>query len=365
LPLVLPAVIGASIISFLEALSLVGTPTLIAIPARISVVTTELQQFFSYPIRVDAAAAYCMPLLVITVALLALRKTVLGRKGYVTVTGRGGQRRVIRLGVWKWPMLLYAFLVVSAMLLLPCVVLVHAAFAKAWFRGWTLDNLTVENFRYLIFDHSSAMQSVLNTGVYSAAAATLAVLVAVAAGYVTVRRLSRLAPVITFMCIIPFVIPGIVLAIALYASFAPPPIALYGTMTILVLAYLIRFLPIAYVSASAAIGGVHPEMEEAVRSLGGSRLTAIRKVVRPLINKSILASWLLVFIGATRELSAAMFLYIPQTRPMSITLLDLSMENQLELLAALGFMMLVATLVVVVIGTRLLGRDFMTLGGRQ
>jgi iron(III) transport system permease protein len=191
------------------------------------------------------------------------------------------------------------------------------------------------------------------------------VLLAVAAAYVTVRKMPKLAAFLTFMCIIPFVIPGIVLAIALYASFAPPPIALYGTMTILILAYLIRFLPIAFVSAQAAINGVHTEMEEAVRSLGGTRLTAIRRVVAPLINKSLLASWLLVFIGATRELSAAMFLYIPQTRPMSITLLDLSMENQLELLAALGFMMLAATFVVVLIGTRLLGRDFMTVGGRQ
>ena len=359
LPLVLPAIIGASIISFLEALSLVGTPTLIAIPARISVVTTELQQFFNYPIKVAAAAAYCMPLLVITILLLGVRKLILGRKGFVTLTGKGAERRVIPLGVWKWPMVLYAFIAVCLMLMLPSVVLVHAAFAKAWFRGWAWDNFTLENFRYLLFDHSSAMQSVVNTGVYSGTAATLAVLLAVAAAYVTTRKLSRLALFITF------VIPGIILAIAIYASFAPPPVALYGTMTILVLAYLIRFLPIAFVSTSAAIGGVHPEMEEAVRSLGGSQLLAIRKIVRPLINKSIVAAWLLVFIGATRELSSAMFLYVPQTRPMSITLLDLSMENQLELLAALGFMMLVATFVVVFIGTRLLGRDFMVIGGRQ
>jgi iron(III) transport system permease protein len=365
LPLVLPAVIGASIISFLEALSLVGTPTLIAIPARISVVTTELQQFFSYPIRVAAAAAYCMPLLVITVLLLGLRKLVLGRKGYITVTGKSGERRAIRLGVWKWPMVLYAVGVMSLMLVLPAIVLVHAAFAKAWFKAPAWDNYTFENFRYLIFDHSSAMRSVLNTGVYSAMAATLAVLLAGACAYVTVRDLSRLKSVITFLCVVPFVIPGIILAIAIYASFAPPPIALYGTMTILVLAYLIRFLPIAFMSSSSAIGGVHAEMEEAVRILGGTRLVGIWKVVRPLIKKSILAAWLLVFIGATRELSAAMFLYVPATRPMSITLLDLSMENQLELLAALGFMMLAATFVVVLAGWRIIGRDFMSLGGRQ
>lgn len=364
LPLVLPALIGASIISFLEAISLVGTPMLIAVPARIGVITTELQHFFSYPIRIGAAAAYCAPLLVITILLLGVRKLLLGRRGFVTLTGKGGERRLIGLGVWKWPLVVYSGAVIALMLVLPCLSLVHAAFAKAWFRGLGLENLTLDNFRYLLFEHASAMRSVVNTGIYSATAATFAVLLAVAAAYVTTRRLSLFGTFITFLCVIPFVIPGIILAVGIYASFAPPPLALYGTMSILVLAYLIRFLPIAFVSTSAAIGGVHPEMEEAVRILGGSRLTAVWQVVRPLINKSIVAAWLLVFIGATRELSAAMFLYVPQTKPMSITLLDLSMENHLELLSALGFIMLAATFAVVLVGMRFLGRDFMVVGGR-
>lgn len=157
----------------------------------------------------------------------------------------------------------------------------------------------------------------------------------------------------------PFVVPGIVLAIAFYSAYAPPPLALYGTSLIIILAFTTRFLPIGYANAEAAIRGINPEMEEAVRILGGSRLTAIRRVLAPLMQRSLIGAWLLVFIPATRELSTAMFLYGPTTRTMSVMLLDLSEEGNLESLAALGFILLFVTVAIVGIGYRFLGRDFM------
>jgi ABC-type spermidine/putrescine transport system permease subunit II len=112
-------------------------------------------------------------------------------------------------------------------------------------------------------------------------------------------------------------------------------------------------------SVSAAVRTVHPEMEEAVRILGGGRMRAIRSVVAPLMKKSLFGAWLIVFIIATRELSAAVFLVGPNTRTMSVMLYDLSEEGNFEVLSALGGILLVITLALVAIGIRLLGRDFM------
>src|SRR3546814_6601718 len=114
----------------------------------------------------------------------------------------------------------------------------------------------------------------------------------------------------------PFVIPGIVMAIGFYAAYASPPVALYGTAALMIFAFTARFLPIAYANCAAAVRTVHPEMEEAVRILGGGRLRAIRSVVAPLMKKSLFGTWLIVFIIATRELSAAIFLVGPNTRTM-------------------------------------------------
>jgi iron(III) transport system permease protein len=100
-------------------------------------------------------------------------------------------------------------------------------------------------------------------------------------------------------------------------------------------------------------------MEEAVRILGGSRLLAIRKVLIPLLKKSLAGAWILVFIPATRELSSAIFLVGPNTRVISVMLFDLSEEGNFEVLSALGVILLVATVAIAAIGSKVIGRDFM------
>lgn len=359
LPLVLPAILGGAIITFLEAIALFGSPALIAIPARFNVVTTQLLQFFSPPVRAEVAAAYAVPLLLITLCLFGLQRRILRRRGFVSMTGKGGERRIIELGPWRWVMLGYSGFVLSLSVLLPYAALSQAALAKAWGRGWHLDNLTLDNFAYLLFRHETAGQSVLNSFYYAAAAACIGIVLTLSIAYIVSRRLLPGANVLGFLCMAPIVVPGIVLAVGFYAAYAPPPFALYGTATLLILAFTTRFLPVGYANASAAIRGINPEMEEAVRILGGGRMVAIHRVLAPLMRRGMIGAWLLVFIPASRELSTALFLYGPTTRTMSVMLLDLSEEGNFERLAALGFMLLIATMVIVAIGFRFVGRDFM------
>jgi len=363
LPMVLPAILGGVIVSFLEAIALFGSPALIALPARFNVVTTQLWQFFSSPVRVEVAAAYAMPLLAVTVALFWLQLLLTRRKGYVALTGKGGERRLIRLGRLRFVMLGYCLLIVALAVFLPYLALSQAAFTRAWGQGLSFANLSLANFQYILFEHHTAQQSVINSFIYATWTACLAVGLAVAIAYIVNRQLLPFARVLGFLCMAPFVIPGIVLAIGFYAAYAPPPLALYGTAAILVLAFTTRFLPIAYANASAAMRSFNPEMEEAVRILGGSRLTALRRVIAPLLKRSLIGAWLLVFIPATRELSAAIFLYGPNTRTMSVMLFDLSEEGNFEHLAALGLLLLVATVAIVALGYRAIGRDFMLRGG--
>jgi iron(III) transport system permease protein len=359
LPLVVPAILGGLIISFLEAIALFGTPALIALPARFHVVSTQLWQFFEHPVRVEEAAAYAMPLLAVTVFLFWLQASVIGRRGYVTVSGKGGERRMIRLGAWRWAMLGYALFVCALSVLLPMLVLLQAAFAKAWGRGFTFDNLTLRNFTYVLFEQTQAQKAIINTFVYSGATAFAAIALALAIAYVVSRKLVPWSNVLALLCMAPFVIPGIVLAIGFYAAYAPPPLALYGTALILILGFTTRFLPIAYTASAAGMRSINPEMEEAVRILGGGRLTAIRRVLAPLLKKSLAGAWLLVFIPATRELSSAIFLVGPNTRVISVMLFDLSEEGNFEVLSALGAILLVISVTIAAVGFRVIGRDFM------
>ena len=111
LPLAWPSIVGSAILVFLEAVALFGPPAIIGIPARINVAATQLWQFFEFPVRVEVAAAFSMPLLLITLALITLQRRMQGRRGYVSQTGKGGARRPIELGPWRWVLFAYCALV--------------------------------------------------------------------------------------------------------------------------------------------------------------------------------------------------------------------------------------------------------------
>ena len=359
LPLTLPAILGAFIVAFLEAIAIFGAPALIALPARFQVMTTMLWQFFEFPPKVEVAAAYAMPLLGVTVLLFWLQQRIIARKGYVALTGKGGERRMVRLGRWRWVVLGYCLFVTSLSFFLPMVVVLQAAFAKAWGRGFSLDNLTLHNLRFVVIDQPITRAATVHTFVYGGAAAVLALALALAIAYIVRRRLVPHARLLSYVAMAPFVIPGIVLAIGFYASYTAPPLVLYGTAWILILAFATRFLPIAYANSDAALRSINPEMEDAVRILGGGRLLALRKVVGPLLKRGLAGAFILVFIPATRELSSAIFLYTAGTQVLAVLLFDKSDEGNFEYLSAIGLILVLGTVALVLAGFRLVGRDFM------
>ena len=359
LPLALPAILGAFIVVFLEAIALFGAPALIALPGRFQVTTTMLWQMFEFPPKVQVAAAYAMPLLLITVFLFWLQSRIISRKGYVARTGKGGERRLAPLGPWRWVMLGYCLAVTSLSFFLPMLVVLQAAFAKAWGRGFSIDNLTLKHIRFVLFDQPATRTATINTFVYAGAASIIALGLALGIAYVVARRLVPMGRALAYIAMAPFVIPGIVLAIGFYAAYTSRPLVLYGTAWILILAFATRFLPIAYTNSDAALRSINPEMEDAARILGSSRLLALRRIVGPLLKRGLAGAFILVFIPATRELSSAIFLYTTGTQVLSVLLFDKSDEGNFEVLSSMGLILVIVTVAVVALGFRLVGRDFM------
>jgi len=358
-PLALPALVAAFIMAFLESVALFGSPLLIAVPARIQVVTTQLYEFFQFPSKVELAAAYSLPLLLVTAGLLWVQRRLLARKGFATFSGKGGARCLVRLGPWRFVLLGYCLMVFTLSLFLPYSTLVSASLSKAWAQGLTLDNLTFEHFRWIVVTHETTRGAIVNSLIFSIAAACGAVALSFLVAYMVNRRLVRGSQLLGYLAMAPYVIPGIVLAIGFLAAYTRPPLLLYGTAWIMILAFTSRFLPIAYANGDAALKSVHPELEEASRIAGAGPFVTLREVTVPLIKRGILAGWLLVLIAALRELSAAIFLFSARTKVMSIVLVDLSEEGDFERLAALGIVMLVVTMGLVLVGYRIVGRQFL------
>ena len=363
LPLVLPALVSGFILAVLQALALFGSPAILALPAGFHTITTQIWSFFHYPPKIEQAAAFSLPLLLATALLLLVQKRVLGRRGYVAVGGKGGQRRTIALGAWRWPALAAGLAVMACSIVLPYGILAKAALSRAWAQPLTWSNLTLANFTFTFVDYGATQAAIVNTLELGVATATVgAVLVALLA-YVATRRLVVGHQVVAFLALAPIVIPGVVLAVALFIAYTRPPFVLYGTLAILFIAYLTKELPTGYAQSDATFRGIPAELEDAGRILGAGRLRILRDVTAPLARSGIIAAWCFIFIGVIRELSASIILFTPATRVMSVVIFDLKEEGQFGAIAVLGLTMLALTFATVALMQRVLGRDM--LGARE
>ena len=358
LPMVLPAILSGFILAVLQALALFGSPAILALPAGFHTITTQVWALFQYPPKIEMAAACSVPLLLSTALLLLVQKKLLGRRGYASVGGKGGQRRVIPLGGWRYPALAGCLAVLACAVFLPYSVLARAAFSRAWAEPLSWENFTLANwsFTFLYSATQSAIVNTLELGVLTACVgAALAALLA----YITTRKLVVGHQVLAFLTLAPVVIPGIVLAVALFIAYTRPPFLLYGTLWILFIAYLTKEMPVGYSQSDATFRGIHPELEEAGRILGAGRLRVLGEITAPLAKSGIIATWCFIFIGVIRELSASIILFTPSTKVMSVVIFDLKEEGQFGAIAVLGLFMLLMTFVVVALMQSLLGRDVM------
>jgi iron(III) transport system permease protein len=355
LPLVRPAILAGALMSFLEALAEFGTPAFLLIPARQQVMTTQLYLFFQYPTRPNLAAAYAVPLLAVTAGLFLLQQRLLRRGRFTTVSGKGGVREPFRLGPWRWPVFLLCAAPPALSLVLPYAALVATSLSRTWGRGPVPGNLTLQWYRWALVDNLAARQAIQHSVTYAAAAATIATVLAVVTAYTSSRRLLPGAWVLGYVAMAPFVVPGIVLAIGFFAAYARPPIVLYGTGWMLVVAFATRFLPVAYAGSEAALRGIDVDLEHAARTLGCGQLRTFRRITLPLLRRSVLASWLMTFIPSLRELSSAVFLFTPATAVMTTLIFDLSDYGNYEPVSTLGIIMMALTFGLVALAYRLFG----------
>lgn len=359
LPLALPAILSGFLLSFLESLELFGPPAFLLIPARQQVITTQLYQFFSgYPAQVEVAAAYAMPLLLVTASLVLVQRRIIGRRRFTTVGGKGGVRRRIQLDAWKWPLFALAFILPLLSVIVPYAALLVVSLSRNWGNGpFAPGNLTLYWYDWALNINGTTRDAILHSLLYGVAAATLAVVVATTVAYMSVRRLFRGAQVFAFLAMAPFVVPGIVLAIGFVAAYTRPPLLLYGTASILIAAYATRFLPIAFSNSSSVLHGLTTDLENAARTLGAGRLRSLWTITLPLLRRGVLTSWLLVFIPALKELSASVFLFTSHTQVITTVIWDFSDAGNYEAVSTMGVLMMVITFVIVIVAYRVIGRE--------
>jgi iron(III) transport system permease protein len=280
---------------------------------------------------------------------------ILGRRGYAVVGGRNSQPRLVELGGWKWLALAVCILVLCFPVILPYYALAKAAVTTSVAEPFSLANLTLKHVRFVFIEFSPTHRALRNTLVLGILAATLGTALALVVCYVATRKLIFGHQVLGFLATAPIAIPGIVLGVGLYLAYTRGPVVLYGTIWILLLAYLTIELPAAYQQLQSSFQSVSAELEDAGRILGARRLRTLKDITAPLLRSGVIAAWCFIFIGVMRELSAAIMLFTAETKVVSVVIYDLNESGDLGAISVLGITLLVATFAVTLIANRVPG----------
>jgi len=353
-----PVAFATLLILFVRALESFEAPALLGLPAGIQVFTSAIYAaVHRYPANIGLASAYAVVLLAVTSAGLWLQSRLTGRGDrHATLAGRGYRTRLIDLGGWRWPaaalVVVYFLLIVG----LPFLVLLWSSFQKFYAVPSlaALRTLTLDPYRFVIAFPSIA-RATLNSIVLAVATATAIMLVTSVVSWVVVRTRVRGRGLLEALASVPVAFPGLVLGLAVMVFYLHVDIGIYGTLWILFIAYVTRFLPYGIRYNSASMLAIHRELEESAAMSGASWWTTFRLIVLPLLRPGLVAGWIYIAIVSVRELSTSILLYGPDSEVLSIVIWELWENGQYVELSALGVLMMLALFALTMVAQRIGG----------
>jgi iron(III) transport system permease protein len=326
-PLIMPAIVSGMLLSFIVMLGIYGIPAVLGAPTNLAVLTTYIFRLTNWsPPLYNTAAAVAIILMIVTGLLVFLQQKVLSGRSYTTVAGKAFRPRSLDLGRWRWFTFGLGIVYLMVVVVLPSLALIVAAFRKFMFIRDVSSLFDARQYSlmhfYSIFDNPLTMRSIYNSVEVGITTAVVGGALAFAIGYTIHRTQVTGRRWIDVISTLPVAIPGLVVGVAYLWAWIGIPGGLYGTIWILALAFIARFMPDTVKSLSTSFMQIHRELEEAAWVCGKGVLGTIRTIVLPLARPGVIASMTLLFVLAIRELGSSLFLYTSNTMVMSVLLLD-------------------------------------------
>jgi len=339
-----PAIFAILLILFVRAIESFEVPALLGMPAGIFVFTSAIYEaIHRYPSQIGLAASYGVTLLLLTSAgvWFQSRLSSSGQR-YSTVTGKGFRPRRIDLGRWRYLtaaiFIVYFLLIVAA----PLLVLLWSSVQKYYSvpSMAALANLTLDPYRFIL-GHPTFARAIWNSLLLCLGSATIIMLVTAVICWIVVKTRIPGRWLLDNLASLPIVFPGLVLGLAIMVFYLNVDAGIYGTIWILLIAYVTRFMPYGIRYNTASMLQIHKELEESAAMSGASWGATFVRVVLPLLKPGLVAGWIYVAIVSLRELSSSILLYSPGTEVVSIMIWELWENGQYVELSALGVMLIV------------------------
>jgi len=360
LKLAWPAVLASLLILFVRAIESFEAPALLGLPVGIEVYTSAIYQaIHRYPSQIGLASSYAVTLLAMSSFGIYLQSR-LSSQGhrFATVTGKGYRPRAMDLGRWRYLTAGLFMLYFCIVVVLPFLVLLWSSLQKYYSAPSyaALKNLSL-NAYWSVLEQPAFGAAVWNSLLLSLGSATLIMLVTSVVAWIVLRTRLPGRWLIDNLASLPMVFPGLVLGLAIMICYLYLPFGVYGTLWIMLIAYVTRFLPYGMRYSATSMLQIHKELEESAAMSGASWGMTFRRIVLPLLKPGLLAGWIYIVIVSIRELSSSILLYSPGSEVVSIVIWELWQNGQYVELSALG-VMLIVVLFIFVMFAQFFGRKF-------
>ncbi|MPZ37933.1 MAG: ABC transporter permease subunit [Rhizobiales bacterium] len=348
-PLASPAMLAGAALAFVTSIGNFGIPAMLGIPGRYTVLTTLIYQRLQGfgPRVLGEVAALALILTALAVIGLLLRALAVRRGGFAT-DGTSAPLRPFRLGRGRILMELLLWIALACIAILPLLALLASSLAPALGVPLSIGTATLDHYRFALFEQESTLRAFVNSFMLAFAAAAVSAAVAVPLAYLSTMRRNPAACALDILADAPYAVPGTVLAIAIILVFLPPipftDISLYGTLGIILVAYLARFLALALRPTVAGMETVSKTLDEAAQVAGAGVLRRLTSVILPAVAPSAAAGALLIFMTAFNELTVSVLLWSTGNETLGVAVFFLHYEGNSPAAAAVATISIAVTL---------------------
>jgi len=337
LPLALPAILSGILTIFVHTAGQFGVPATLMAPRGEFVLTTQIQRFLAfYPQDYNSAATFGALLLGITATGVFIQRRMIAKKEFTTVTGKAYRPRLIDLGKWRYVTFAFNLIYLFVGLVMPYFALILVSFHKYWAGIINFRLLTLEHFKYVLFEQEASVRSIINSLFLATVGVFICLLLAMLTSYLINRTKVKGRGVFDYLSMLPIAIPGMVIGVGLLWAWIRVPIAIYGTIWIIMIAFITRYIPYGVRSLSSSLLSLGKEHEESSWVCGASWFRTVRRILIPLLKPGFAAAALLLYILFMRELSTAILLWFPGTEVVSVQIFQLLRDGDFPATAALA-----------------------------
>jgi iron(III) transport system permease protein len=336
LPLVLPGVLGAAIFVFAEMLGSFAVALVLGTPSRYYVITTAIYQLIQqYPPRIQVAAAMGTSLFAVMFLMLFVYRRIVRAGTYVTITGKGFRPRVGDVGQLRYLLLCVCVLYLMVSVIMPICTLLYASVQKIAVAVPAASNFTLDNFRAAM-SMNAAGSALTNSLILAFATATIGIAIMGLLAWLIYRSRLPGAGTLEYVVMFPQAIPRLVFAFGIMWAWLVAPIPIYGTLWLLLIAYLTVFLPLGVRTIAGVMLQIDKSLEECAQMCGASWTFRMRTINVPLLVPGLVAAWLLLFIASVRELGASILLMGPHSKVITPSIVESWFGTASELTATLA-----------------------------